>query len=155
MLISILNPMDLVIVDNKNVGVNDINKSGLHLNDWRSDRCINFLIMKKLKLNFNKNWRGNNSFLGKSYADKIFSKGHNSELPEIFSAIGNSPNYTSEFSSLNQQNKTQKRAVWKGRYPAGIYLLKINNRNTVQEICSKVNNKDTRTTPASFWYLYC
>lgn len=28
-----LNPMDLVIVDNKNVGVNDINKSGLHLND--------------------------------------------------------------------------------------------------------------------------
>ena len=49
--------------------------------------------------------------------------------------------------------------------PAGIYLLKVNNRNTRTrcEICSKLTvkipeqrNKDTRTTPmASFWYLYC
>ena len=34
--------------------------------------------------------------------------------------------------------------------PAGIYLLKVNNRNTKTkcEIYSKVNNKDT-------WCLYC
>ena len=28
-----LNPIDLVIVDNKNVGVNDMNKSGVRLDD--------------------------------------------------------------------------------------------------------------------------
>ena len=40
----------------------------------------------------------------------------------------------------------------------GINLLKINDRNTRTscEICSKLTNKDTRTTLlASLWCLYC
>ena len=34
-------------------------------------------------------------------------------------------------------------------YPAGIYLLKVNNRNTRKKVWNmfKVNNKDTKTTP--------
>ena len=41
--------------------------------------------------------------------------------------------------------------------PIGIYLLKVNNRDT-RTRCEmfKVNNKDTRTTPMPlFWCLYC
>ena len=39
--------------------------------------------------------------------------------------------------------------------PAGIYLLKGNNRNTKKGVnMFKVNNKDTRRSPlASFWCL--
>ena len=43
-------------------------------------------------------------------------------------------------------------------HPAGIYMFKVNNRNTRRrcKICFKVNNKDTRTSPlVSFWCLYC
>ena len=43
-------------------------------------------------------------------------------------------------------------------YPAGIYLLKVNNRNTRTrcKIGSMLTTKDTRTMPiASFWCLYC
>ena len=43
--------------------------------------------------------------------------------------------------------------------PAGIYLLKVSNRNTREtreKRVFKVKTKDTRTTPtASFWCLYC
>ena len=42
--------------------------------------------------------------------------------------------------------------------PAGIYLLKVNNRNTRTKVWNmfKVNNKDTKTTPMeSFWCLNC
>ena len=37
-------------------------------------------------------------------------------------------------------------SIW---YPAGIYLLKFNNRNTRKKVWNmfKVSNKDTRTTP--------
>ena len=41
--------------------------------------------------------------------------------------------------------------------PTGIYLLKVNKRNT-RTMCDlfKVNNKDTSTASmASFWCLYC
>ena len=44
-----------------------------------------------------------------------------------------------------------------GTFPAGKYMFKINNRSTRTrcEICSKVNNKDSRTTPmASDCRLY-
>ena len=39
-------------------------------------------------------------------------------------------------------------------YPVGIYLLKVNNRNTRtrREICSKFNNKDTRTTSLCIYF---
>ena len=42
-------------------------------------------------------------------------------------------------------------------YPAGIYLLKVNNRNTRTrcEICSKLTVKATERRQASFWCLYC
>ena len=43
-------------------------------------------------------------------------------------------------------------------YPAGIYLLKVNNRNTRTKVRNmfKVNNKATKTTPmASFRWFYC
>ena len=44
--------------------------------------------------------------------------------------------------------------------PAGIYLLKVNNRNTRTrcEICSKLTIKipdDANVLTASFWYPYC
>ena len=38
-------------------------------------------------------------------------------------------------------------------FPAGIYLLKVNNRNTRTKVWNmfKINNKDSKTTPmASF-----
>ena len=39
------------------------------------------------------------------------------------------------------------------RFPVGVYLLKVNNRNTRAkcEICSELTIK----LMASFWYLYC
>ena len=43
-------------------------------------------------------------------------------------------------------------------YPAGIYLLKVNSRNTRKrcEICSKLTIKTPEwQPPASFWCLYC
>ena len=42
-------------------------------------------------------------------------------------------------------------------YPAGIYLLKVNNRNTRTrcEICSKLIIKYQNNALASFRYLYC
>ena len=57
-------------------------------------------------------------------------------------------------------------SAWKIQFnnsiPAGIYLLKVNSKNTSTryEICSKltfkVHNKDTRTTSvSSVWCLYC
>ena len=41
--------------------------------------------------------------------------------------------------------------------PAGIYLLKVNNRNTGTrcEICSKLTIKTPERRLASFWCLYC
>ena len=41
--------------------------------------------------------------------------------------------------------------------PAGIYLLKVNNRNTRTrcEICSKLTIKTPERPLASFWCLYC
>ena len=38
-------------------------------------------------------------------------------------------------------------------FPAGIYLLKVNNRNTRtrNENMFKVNNKDNRTTPMAYF----
>ena len=41
--------------------------------------------------------------------------------------------------------------------PAGIYLLKVNNRNTRTrcEICSKLTIKTPERRLASFWCLYC
>ena len=41
--------------------------------------------------------------------------------------------------------------------PAGIYLLKINNRNarTRCEICSKLTIKTPERRQASFWCRYC
>ena len=43
---------------------------------------------------------------------------------------------------------------WLSSFPAGIYLLKVNNRNsrTRCEICSKLTIK---TPERSFWCLYC
>ena len=43
----------------------------------------------------------------------------------------------------------QKYTSYKELKPVGIYLLKVNNRSTRTrcEICSKLNNKDTKTTP--------
>ena len=57
---------------------------------------------------------------------------------------------TNEELTLNQTNSASKKY-----YPAGIYLLKINNNTrTKYEIISK--DKDIRTTLlASFWCLYC
>ena len=51
-------------------------------------------------------------------------------------------------SELNNQ------AVSEDANPAGIYLLKVNNRNTRTrcEICSKLTIK---TPERSFWCLYC
>ena len=45
----------------------------------------------------------------------------------------------------------------KGIYSAGIYLLKVNNRNTRTrcEICSKLTIKILERRQESFWYLYC
>ena len=42
-------------------------------------------------------------------------------------------------------------------YPAGIYLLKVNNRNTRTrcERCSKLTIKIPERYQAWFWYLYC
>ena len=42
-------------------------------------------------------------------------------------------------------------------FPAGIYLLKVNNRNarTRCEICSKLTIKTPERRLASFWCLYC
>ena len=42
-------------------------------------------------------------------------------------------------------------------FPAGIYLLKVNNRNTRTkcEICSKLTIKTPERRLASFWCLYC
>ena len=44
-----------------------------------------------------------------------------------------------------------------GSYPAGIYLLKINNRNTKTrcEICPKLTIKTPKWRQALFWCLYC
>ena len=47
-----------------------------------------------------------------------------------------------------------------GNHPAGIYLLKVNNKKFLKcfhmSNIFKVNNKDTRTTPkTSSWCLYC
>ena len=44
-----------------------------------------------------------------------------------------------------------------GAVPAGIYLLKVNNRNTRTrcEICSKLAIKTPERRLASFWCLYC
>ena len=41
--------------------------------------------------------------------------------------------------------------------PAGIFLIKVNNRNTRArcEICSKLTIKILEQRQASFWYLYC
>ena len=53
-------------------------------------------------------------------------------------------------------SKKVKKTITQCTIPAGIYLLKVNNRNTRRcEMCSKLKI-DTRTTPmASFWYLCC
>ena len=42
-------------------------------------------------------------------------------------------------------------------YPDGIFLLKVNNRNTRTrcEKCSKLTIKIPERRLASFWYLYC
>ena len=41
--------------------------------------------------------------------------------------------------------------------PTGIYLLKVNNRNTRTkcETCSKLTIKTPERSLASFWCLYC
>ena len=46
---------------------------------------------------------------------------------------------------------------FKKAFPAGIYLLKVNNRNTRTscEICSKLTIKTPERCLASFWCLYC
>ena len=52
---------------------------------------------------------------------------------------------------LNTNAKSKK------RIPAGIYLLKVNNRNTKAryEICLKLTMKAPKRRPVSFWCLYC
>ena len=57
--------------------------------------------------------------------------------------------YSNEFASAVIHRKCNSLLP----YPAGIYLLKVNNRNTRTrfEICSKLTMK----TMASFWCLYC
>ena len=44
-----------------------------------------------------------------------------------------------------------------GIKPAGIYMLKVNNRNTRArcEICWKLTIKIPERRLASFWYIYC
>ena len=41
--------------------------------------------------------------------------------------------------------------------PAGIYMFKVNNRNTRTrcELCSKLTITIPERRPASFWYRYC
>ena len=48
---------------------------------------------------------------------------------------------------LKSQIKNVVRAIIE--YPVGIYMFKVNNRGTRSrcEKCSKLNNKDNRTTP--------
>ena len=50
-----------------------------------------------------------------------------------------------------------KKGTIGSRNPAGIYLLKVNNRNTRTrcEICSKLTIKTPERRLASFWCLYC
>ena len=61
--------------------------------------------------------------------------------------------FSGVFKGYEMRKLTKNGFIWfyssSNVYPAGIYLLKVNNRNsrTKCEICSKVNNKDTRTTP--------
>ena len=56
-------------------------------------------------------------------------------------------------------NKNSKKDVESNEIlnPVGIYLLKVNNRNTRTrcEICSKLTIKIPEQRQASFWYLYC
>ena len=44
-----------------------------------------------------------------------------------------------------------------GKYPAGNYLFKVNNKSTRTrcEICSKLTIKTPEQRLASFWCLYC
>ena len=48
-------------------------------------------------------------------------------------------------------------AVFQIFYPVGIYLFKVNNRNTgTVGNMFKINSKNTRTkSMTSFWCLYC
>ena len=58
--------------------------------------------------------------------------------------------------AVKQKTKSKKSSLFT-IFPAGIYLLKVNNRNnrTRWEICSKLTIKIPERRLASFWYLYC
>ena len=43
-----VNSMELDIVDNKNIGANELIKGGLHLNDWESGK-LPISFVKKIK----------------------------------------------------------------------------------------------------------
>ena len=61
--------------------------------------------------------------------------------------------YIDSYSSVRDKQVMLEYAASSNRYlPVGIYLLKVNNRNTRTncEICSKLT-----INMASFWYLYC
>ena len=85
----------------------------------------------------------------------------------LFSGIINREdwNYNDKISEINTRmasySESQKLIFINNndinRTPAGIYLLKVNNRNTRTrcEICSKLTIKTPERRLASFWCLYC
>ena len=93
----------------------------------------------------------------------IFCKVGTITLPCNFTKINNHQWVFSRFFELCKcyqivQLITNKQIMSLITVPDGIYLLKVNNRNTRTKVWNmfKVNNKATKTTPmASFWWLYC
>ena len=61
------------------------------------------------------------------------------------------------FSNIFLKANADKCHVILSTVPAGIYLLKVNNRNTRArcEICSKLTIKAPERRQALFWCLYC
>ena len=78
-------------------------------------------------------------------------------MPKLFEGlktwleVGLPSNNTLRYINVNEINQNL------GYRPAGIYLLKVNNRNTRTrcEICSKLTIKTPERRLASFWCLYC
>ena len=90
---------------------------------------------------------------------KIFTAALNLHAPKKVIKGNNKPHLNKKLRKVITERSRLKNKANKSKQPipAGIYLLKVNNRNTRTrcEICSKLTIKTPERRLASFWCLYC
>ena len=112
------------------------------------------VFLKKLKLNLSQNYSFRKQFIFTAWPSRGLWKYIETKLLTI--CIEGSVTHNLCYASNYRGIKPNRKHV-SSTYPANIYLLKGNNRNTRKrcEICSSLTMKTLDTSLTSFWYFYC